>query len=60
MLINMFLSFGTRPKPSEVLYGDAEGYTQNIIQSFLVVVAVACVPVSLSLFSMTPFLSILF
>lgn len=44
MLINMFLKFGNNPPPGEVLYGSSDGSTQGKFQSFLVVLAVICVP----------------
>eukprot|EP00042_Codosiga_hollandica_P058016 m.869820 g.869820 ORF g.869820 m.869820 type:complete len:907 (+) comp59746_c0_seq3:100-2820(+) len=44
MLINMFLKFGAAPEKSEVLYGDPSGSTQANFQSFLVVIAVICIP----------------
>ncbi|EDQ89979.1 uncharacterized protein MONBRDRAFT_18895 [Monosiga brevicollis MX1] len=44
MLINMFLQFGAPPDDGEVLYGAADGSTQQYTQMILVVVAVVCVP----------------
>lgn len=44
MLINMFLSAGSKPEPSEVLYGNPNGSTQGLIQSILVLLCLVCVP----------------
>jgi len=44
MLINMFLSVGSKPEPDEVLYGNPNGSTQGTIQLILVLLCVVCVP----------------
>jgi V-type H+-transporting ATPase subunit a len=44
MLINMFLSVGSKPEPTEVLYGDAGGTIQGLVQVALVLLCVICVP----------------
>jgi len=44
MLINMFLSVGSKPEPSEVLYGDKNGTLQGLVQVVLVLLCVVCVP----------------
>ena len=44
MLINMFLKFGSPPAPEEVLYGDQAGKVQNGVETFLVGIALICVP----------------